>query len=332
MKSNNEYQTENHVLPDMSKVKIAISGIGGVGGYYGGMLAACYNNTDDVDIFFIARGENLKAIRENGLSLKKSYSHITTQPTLATDNPAEIGPVDYLFCCTKSYDLEENIRQLAPVIGPDTVIIPLLNGADITERIRLILPGHHVWKGCVYIGARLVSPGHVEKFTLKDRLIFGCKEGDEARQQELLALLQKARIAATIADDIDMEIWKKFFMISTAATITSYFNETINEVIDKHKDLFVTLGYELLSLAKAKGIPLPENIVFDSIDSQKMMPNGSTTSMHSDFQRGSKTEIENLTGYVIREAHALGLITPTYEFMYKGLTEFPYLAKRSRGK
>lgn len=113
-------------------------------------------------------------------------------------------------------------------------------------------------------------------------------------------------------------------MISTAATITSFFNETIHEVIEKHIDLFIALGYELQSVAKAKGIKLPEDIVLSSIKSQQMMPNGSTTSMHTDFKRGGNTEIETLTGYVLREAAALGLEVPSYQFMYKGLTQFPY--------
>ena len=125
----------------MSKIKIAISGIGAVGGYYGGLLAAHYQDSEDVDIFFISRGENLKAIKEFGLEIKKSFKKTIAIPTLATDNPAEIGPVDYLLCCTKSYDLEENIRHLKPVISPETVILPLLNGADIAERIEKILPG-----------------------------------------------------------------------------------------------------------------------------------------------------------------------------------------------
>ena len=94
----------------MSKIKIAISGIGAVGGYYGGLLAAHYQDSEDVDIFFISRGENLKAIKEFGLEIKKSFKKTIAIPTLATDNPAEIGPVDYLLCCTKSYDLEENRR------------------------------------------------------------------------------------------------------------------------------------------------------------------------------------------------------------------------------
>lgn len=308
----------------MSKIKIAFSGIGAVGGYYGGTLAAFYEKSSEVDVFFIARGENLRVIRENGLEIKKSYKKILAKPTLATDNPAEIDPVDYLFCCTKSYDLEDNIRQLSPVIGPDTVIIPLLNGAEISEQIQKILPDNKVWKGCVYIGARLVSPGYIEKFSLKDRLFFGLNEKDKEQQVKLRSLLNNARIFVTNPDDIDIEIWKKFFMISPAATITSYFNATINEVISDHMDLFIALGYELKSVAEAKGIQLPEDIVFSSIQAQKMMPGNSTTSMHSDFKNGNRTEIETLTGYVIREADALGIEVPTYKFMYKGLTEFPY--------
>lgn len=308
----------------MSKIKIAISGIGAVGGYYGGLLAARYQDSDNVEVYFISRGENLKEIRENGIEVKNTFLTIKARPTLATDNPAEIGPVDYLFCCTKSYDLEENMAQLAPVIGPNTVIIPLLNGVDIAERLQKLLPDTEIWKGCVYIGSRLVRPGRIEKFTIKDRLFFGSKDGDKKRQKELQEILANARILNTIPDDIDLEIWKKFFMISTAATITSYFNETISEVIDKHIDLYITLGYELKSVAEAKGIRFDDNQVFAAIDAQKMMPNNSTTSMHSDFKRGSSTELETLTGYVVRAAQEHGLEVPTYQFMYKGLTKFPY--------
>ena len=272
----------------MNKTKIAISGIGAVGGYYGGLLAARYKDSEDIDIYFISRGENLEEIRKNGIEVKNTFLTIKAKPTLATDNPAEIGPVDYLFCCTKSYDLEENIVQLTPITGPNTVIIPLLNGADIAERIQKLLPNNEVWKGCVYIGSRLVRPGRVEKFTIKDRMFFGSKQGNKKRQKDLQDILANARILTTIPDDIDLEIWKKFFMISTAATITSYFNETIGEVVNNHIDLFITLGYELKSVAEAKGIRLPDGQVFSAIDAQRIMPNNSTTSMHSDFQKGNR--------------------------------------------
>ena len=135
-------------------------------------------------------------------------------------------------------------------------------------------------------------------------MFFGSKQGNKKRQKDLQDILANARILTTIPDDIDLEIWKKFFMISTAATITSYFNETIGEVVNNHIDLFITLGYELKSVAEAKGIRLPDG--------------------HSDFQKGNRTEVETLTGYVVRTAQELGIEVPTYQFMYKGLTEFPY--------
>lgn len=308
----------------MSKVKIAISGIGAVGGYYGGMLASCYQDSEDVDIFFISRGTNLQAIEENGLLIKRSIRKITARPKLVTDNPAEIGPVDYLLCCTKSYDLEDNIKHLKPVIGPGTVVLPLLNGADISDQIQKLLPEANVWKGCVYIGARLISPGIVEKFTIKDNFIFGQKGKDKERQIEFRALLNNARISVSNPDDIDLEIWKKFFLISTTATLTSYFNMPINEAIENHMSMYSSLCNELQSIAEAKGIILPKNIASMSLRIQKKMPIGSTTSMHDDFIKGGKTEVETLTGYVVREADKLNVQVPTYKFLYKGLTEFTY--------
>lgn len=309
----------------MNKLRIAFSGIGGVGGYYGGLLTARYQRLQVADIFFISRGENLRVIKENGLRVKTGVRTLTAIPTLATDNPAEIGPVDFLFCCTKSYDLEESITQLAPVIGKETVIIPLLNGADITERIQKLLPEQNVWKGCVYIGSHLKRPGYVEKFTGKEQLFFG-KPGnvDKIRQQRLLKLLTNARINAINPTDIDARIWKKFVMISAAATATSFFNQSVGEVMEQHIDMFIALSIELKSLAEAKGVILPDDTIQSSIQAQKMMPHNTTTSMHRDFLRGGRTELETLTGYVIREAKALGVEVPTYQFMYDTLTTFPY--------
>lgn len=310
----------------MGKLRIAFSGIGAVGGYYGGMLTARYQREETLEIFFIARGENLNAINKYGLRIKTKEQTISAYPTLATDNPVEIGaPVDYLFCCTKAYDLEENLVQLAPIIGPDTVIIPLLNGMDIAERIQKRLPGQTVWKGCVYIGARLISPGVIHLFSNKERLFFGNSQtNDKLQQAHIQRILANSNINAFNPPDIDTRIWKKFFMISTAATITSYLNLPIMKVIEQHKDLFIALCSELKSLTDALGIPLDEDIIYTSIDAQKMMPPGATTSMHTDFLHGKRTELETLTGSVVRLADSLGLNIPTYQLMYKSLAEFPY--------
>lgn len=311
----------------MYKTKIAISGIGAVGGYYGGLLANRYKDSDTVDIFFISRGENLKSIKEHGLRIKTGVRTQRASPTLATDNPADIGPVDFLLCCTKSYDLEESLEQLKPVIGPETVILPLLNGVDITRRIQQILPENEVWKGCVYIVSRLQEPGFVEKFPGKERLSFGSPTGVKTKQGQLLSLLIEAKINASNPDEIDERIWQKFFLISTAATITSYFNQPISEVLEQHRDLFVLLGIELKSITDALGIFLPQDIIKTSLEAQKAMPENATTSMHTDFIHGKRTELETLTGYVVRIADAMKIEIPTYRFMYNGLVTFPYPVK-----
>ncbi|MDR2916946.1 MAG: 2-dehydropantoate 2-reductase [Tannerella sp.] len=303
----------------MKKIRIAFSGIGAVGGYYGGKMAAKYDGSDSVEIIFIARGRNREQIEKNGLIIKSGSEEIKCIPVMTDENAFEIGAVDYLFCCTKSYDLKSNIEQLKPIIHPDTVLVPLLNGADISEYIQTLLPEQEVWKGCVYIGARLISPGYVHKFSEKEQLFFGSKNGDRERQVILLRLLTEAGINAFVPEDIDERIWKKFIMISTAATITSYYDLPIGEIIRLHYDEFLALGNEAASVAAAKGIILPEDIAVSSVEAQKMMPEGSTTSMHADFKKGGQTELESLTGYIVRSAKESGIETPYYNRMYDKL-------------
>lgn len=301
-------------------MKIAISGIGAVGGYYGGLLARRYENSADVEIYFISRGENMKVIQEKGLEIRMPNGSFVVHPKQVTDQPETIGEVDYLLCCTKSYDLKDNLLHLSPVIGKKTVIVPFLNGADITAQIEALLPNHEVWQGCVYIGSRLAEPGVVSKYSAKEQLFFGSETGDKERQKLLLNLLLEAGINAFNPEEITLRIWKKFFMISTAATITSYYDKPIDEVIRENYDRFKSLCMELNQLAAAKGIVFDNDIIEKTLETQKMMPPGSITSMHHDFKQGKHTELENLTGYVVREARRLHLETPTYDEMYQALS------------
>ena len=122
----------------MTKTKILIAGIGGVGGYFGGLLAKHYFANTNVEIFFLARGEHLSEIRTRGLIVRKGDIEFIAKPKLATDNPVEIGIVDFIIICTKNFDLEQTIQQLFPCINTDTIILPLLNGVDSKERIQNI--------------------------------------------------------------------------------------------------------------------------------------------------------------------------------------------------
>ncbi len=304
----------------MAQIRIAVSGIGAVGGYYGGMLAHKYRDNPDIEIDFISRGENMRVIREKGLQITSTDNHFTAYPRLITDHPEEIGEVDFILCCTKSYDLKENLLHLQPLIGTKTIIVPFLNGANITEQIEDLYPTQTVWKGCVYIGSRLKEAGVVDKFSIKERLFFGSEKEDFEKQQLLLKVFTEAGINAFNPKNITERIWKKFFMISTAATITSYYDQPIDEVLKEKQDVFQSLCSELEKVAIAKGIFLGENIIKSTLETQKMMPPGSITSMHHDFKQGKQTELENLTGYVVREARRLKIAVPLYETMYQKLS------------
>ena len=134
-----------------TKVKIVIAGIGGIGGYFGGFLAKKYENSNDVEVCFVARGEHLNKIRENGLKVIHGQNEFIARAAIATDNANEIGIADYILICTKSYDLDATIKQLKPCIAENTILLPLLNGVESVERIKKILPGTTVLEGCVYI-------------------------------------------------------------------------------------------------------------------------------------------------------------------------------------
>ncbi|MDD2436545.1 MAG: 2-dehydropantoate 2-reductase [Massilibacteroides sp.] len=304
----------------MATIKIAISGIGAVGGYYGGMLAHKYKDDPDVEIYFISRSENMRVIKEKGLQIVDTTGSFTAYPRLVTDQPEEIGEVDFILPCTKSYDLEENLLSLTPLMGRNTIIIPFLNGANITEQIQKILPSQTVWQGCVYIGSRLREPGVVAKYSVKERLFFGSEKGNTEMQKKVLDLFIASGINAFNPEKITERIWKKFFMISTAATMTSYYDKPIDEVIKEKYGVFQSLCAELEKVAIAKGVMLGNDIVESTLETQKMMPPGSITSMHHDFRQGKKTELENLTGYVVREAKKLNISVPLYNTMYKKLS------------
>lgn len=300
-------------------IKIAFSGIGGVGGYYGGLLAGRYESSKEVEVYFIARGKNLEIIRDEGLRIQALGETKRVRPAMATGRAEEAGVADYLFCTTKSYDLDDNIRQLSPMIGPHTIIIPLLNGADITERIRNLLPGNEVWYGCVYIGARLAEPGLITRFSSDEYLWFGDPDASPDRQAELLGFLNAAGINASNPEDIIFRIWRKFFMISISATLTSYYDQCIGKIFDLHTEDYFRLGKELIAVAATKGICYPDDMIEQAIAEQKRMPYDSTTSMHMDFKNHKATELETLTGFVVRNGEQAGIPIPVYKMMYDKL-------------
>jgi len=306
----------------MGKIKIVIVGLGGVGGYYGGMLAKKYADNPEIDVYFVARGAHLKKVQENGLTLITEEGTFQVYPTLATDNVSEIGTADYIIMTPKSYDLESTVEQIKPIVGPNTVILPLLNGIDNSYRIRTLLPTTEVWQGCCYIVARLNEPGVVESSGGLHRFNFGYElQQTDERLLNFEKILKEAGVDAVYYPNIMHVIWTKFFFISATASLTSYFDVSFGALLtdDKRKATLIALLEELLLVANAEGAEIKRTVIDNVIHQLEKLPFETTASMHSDFKAGKNTEVHGLTGAVVKLANKNGIATPTYEMVYEEL-------------
>ena len=302
-------------------MKIAICGIGAVGGYFGGLLARYYQHSPDTEIYFIARGENEKEIRKNGLKVFSTKGDYIAYPKMITSDAALIGPVDLLICCTKSFHLEESLVQCAACIRPDTVILPLLNGVDSQQIISAICPSNEVYNGCVYLVARLSEPGVVRETGHISKLFFGSEKGVNTKQHDISDIFKKAGIEAVLSDNIERVMWEKFVFISSLATLTSYLDESSGSILsDANKtDPLHSLLEEIIMVAGKKNIPLPDDILQVTLNKFSSLPYDTTSSMHSDFKKKKSTEVESLTGYVVRTAKECNIAVPFFEMMYERL-------------
>jgi 2-dehydropantoate 2-reductase len=296
-------------------IRIGILGLGGVGGYFGGLLAKAYFKSEEVEVVFIARGETQKAIAESGLKIVTDENEIIVHPKLVSNNPDEIGVLDYLICATKTYDIEESLLSLQKCITPKTVILPLYNGVDAPERIKKIFPENDILQGCVYIISMIASPGTIRKMGFYEKLFFGSKTTSNAKLEALQNILQKAKIESYLVENIEETVWEKFIFISALASATSYLNQNIGEIQKKKKSMkvYVELLHEIEAVAKAKGLQLSKDIVNQTIIKLKKSPKEATSSMHRDLLANRNTEVTSLTQFVVNEGLKYGVATPLYE-------------------
>src|SRR5205823_9741390 len=152
-------------------MRIAVLGAGGVGGYFGGRLAACGS-----DVVFVARGAHLEALRARGLRLESPKGDLHVHRVAATDDPGTIGPVGAVLFAVKLYDVESAAAMLPPLIGPDTIVVPLQNGVDAVGMLTQAIGRQHVGGGVAYVAAVVTEPG-VIRHTAMDHLIFGELDG-----------------------------------------------------------------------------------------------------------------------------------------------------------
>lgn len=300
---------------------LLIAGIGGVGGYFGGVLSKYYEDKDELAVYFLARGENADVISEHGLQVKDGDELFLTRPRKVYTRLDTAQKMDYILVCTKSYHLEELIPQLQLCITDNTVIVPLLNGIEPYLNLKKAFPKHLVAKACTYLVSQQTHPGKIDNKGEIKKIYFGSSQNSDFRLIQLQNYLAKAKINSSLADNIDSIVWEKFIFIAAIATATTYFNTTIGEIADKpeRRDSLIKLIDEAACLAEKFSINLPNNIRDLTLSKIEQMPFSATSSMHRDFLAGKPAELDNLTGFVVRQANLHGFTATTFSEMYEVL-------------
>ncbi len=302
-------------------MKIAIVGLGGVGGYFGGKIAQRYAGSAEHPVVFVARGAHLAAIRRDGLLLRTVEEGFRVRPDLATDSPSEAGPCDLVLFCVKEYDLETAAAALAPLLQEKTVVLPVLNGVDIAERLRSLLPRGEILSGCVYISTFIEAPGVVRQVGGSCQLLFGPDDGQAERYRPLETLLKEAGIKAELSASIAVPLWSKYLFVSPMAGVTSLLGLCFGDVMadEKGRGLVRGLMAEIERLAAAKGIPLPADSVERGIATVERFPPATKSSLQLDFAKGGRTELELFIGYAVRAGRLLGVPVPLHDELYAAL-------------
>jgi len=293
-------------------MRIAVLGSGGVGGYFGGRLAAA-----GADVTFLARGAHLDAMRARGLRIESPKGNVHLPRVQAEQDPAAIGPADVVFFAVKLYDTETALAMLPPLIGPGTLVVGFQNGVETVGTLTRAVGSDHTAGGVSYVSAVIAEPG-VIRHTAMDHLIFGMPDGSASPQLDaLLEACRPAGFQATLSRDITVDIWTKFVRLSVFSGMTAVTRGPIGVIVND-PDLLEMLKAavrETLAVAHARGVAVTGTIDEDVAAAYKALPPQAKASMLEDLERGRRIELPWLSGAVVRIGRELGVPTPIHSFI-----------------
>lgn len=298
-------------------MKILIMGTGGVGGYYGGLLAQQGN-----DVTFIARGAHLQAIQQKGLLVKSIHGDFTVSPANATDDPAQAGPVDLILFCVKTYNTEEAAQSMLPAVGPQTAVMSLQNGIDAAERLGNIVGLEHMIGGVTWLSAAVEAPGIIRQISQFRRIVFGELDGGRSeRIQSIDKVLKSIGITVEMSDVIQKVLWTKLVFITAVSSIGALTRLPMGDyrTVPETRDLLTRIMQEVESLGRAQGVALDADVVQKWVEFVDNAAPPIKPSMQLDVESGRRTELESMIGIVGRKGRQLGVPTPVTDFVYASL-------------
>jgi 2-dehydropantoate 2-reductase len=299
-------------------MKFGIMGTGGVGGYFGGMLARA-----GAEVVFIARGPHLKALRSNGLRVDSVKSgDFTVTKALFTDDSAKAGICDVVLFCVKTTSNEAAIAAIKPMVGAETVVITLQNGVDNPQRLAATYGEKRIMGGVAYVFTSLAGPGLVRQIGGPGKLVFGeMIGGASARKQRILEIFKSAGIDAALSPDINVELWGKFIFICAVSGMTALTRSSIGEVLayEGTAKMMREVMREVYKVGLAVGVELPDDMDEKNYRFLLQQNPASKGSLCHDLEAGRRLEIDALCGTVSRLGKEKKVSTPLNDFLYHTL-------------
>src|SRR6266581_1601181 len=298
-------------------MRVAVIGIGGIGGPYGASLAKA-----GADVTFVARGAHLAAMQQDGLRIEGDRGDILVRPARATDDIASIGPVDYVLLCVKLWDVESAGAQIRPIVGVQTAVIPLQNGVDAADRLVPILGPEAVMGGTAFVTGSIVAPGVVRQTGTYQQMTFGELDGRASPRGELLRdLCERAGFEGILSPDVRVPIWEKFLVLVPLANVNALTRVPLGRY-RADPDLWALVEAsieETAAVGRAEGVALRRDAVERGLAMIRSMPDHHMTSMGNDLLRGNRLELPWFAGKVVELGRRHAIPTPVNSLVYAAL-------------
>ena len=298
-------------------MRIAVFGAGGAGGYLGGRLA----QTGE-DVAIIARGGHVAAIRNHGLMVDSINGDFVFKPSIATDDPAEVGPVDVIILGVKAWQVAEAAEAMCPMVGPDTCVLPLQNGVETPAQLAAVLGDGAVLGGVAGLGGFIVGPGHIQNKSADPYVRFGEMDNRRSpRTDRLLQALSRAGVRADIPSNIEAAIWQKFMLITAGSGVGAVTRVPAGvwRSLPGTWEMAIQIVREVDAVARGNGIPLAGSEAEAAIATLERIRPGTMFSMQRDIMEGRPSELEVQNGAVVRFGQENGVPTPVNSFIYHSL-------------
>ncbi len=298
-------------------MRIAIYGTGGAGGRFGTQLAHAGE-----EVVFIARGAHLQAIQTQGLRLETPDGKIHIHPAEATDDPAEVGEVDLVVLGVKTWQVVEAAGAMKPMIGPDTLVVPLQNGIEAAAQLSEVLGGDHVLGGLCGTFSWIEGPGRIKSIGPAHFVKFGELDNrPSARAEALRHVFERASIDVEIPADIQAAVWQKFLFVAPLGGVGAVTRAPTGVIrgVPETRAMLERGMQEIYRVALARQIDLPEDVVQKTLAFVDTLAPGGTTSLQRDIAAGRPSELEAWNGAVVRAGREASVPTPLHEFIYQSL-------------